>query len=79
MRHKRLSRRRMKRRFMRYQPIGLEDVYNHRLEKFVERVGYEWTSPRVLRRYIRPVRIVLEELSEANLRMAFLGDEHAKA
>ena len=73
MRRKRPSRRRVKARFLRYHPITMEDIYNYRLEGFIAG-RYEMIRPMVIRRYFKPIRVVLEEISSENLRMAFLGE-----
>jgi len=70
---KRPSRRRLKARFMRYQRIALEDVYERDLVDFVKRYGYETDHTAMIRRYFKPVRVVLEEFGVKNLRAAFLG------
>ena len=71
--HKRPSRRRLKRHFVRYRPVALEDLYNRDLILFVKRHKWELVGPAMVRRYLEPIRMVLEEYSEANLRMALLG------
>lgn len=74
-RHKRASKRRVKRRFMRYRGIELELIYTHELFRFVSKHGYEMMSPRMVRRYFKPARMILDEMSEMNLRAALLGGQ----
>ena len=59
---------------MRYRWITLEDIYNHRLVEFVKAHGYESDARRMVRRYFEPIRMVLDEYSENNLRAAFFGE-----
>jgi hypothetical protein len=59
---------------MGHRRVALEDVVNRQLERWVNAWGYELAGDtRMIRRYLEPVTITLEEFSADNVRMAFTG------
>lgn len=59
---------------MGHRRIALEDVVDRQLERWVNAWGYEFAGDtRMIRRYLEPVTITLEEFSADNVRMAFTG------
>jgi hypothetical protein len=72
---KRPSRRRLKRRFLRYRAVSLHDIWRHDLVDFVKwRYKYHVTANLMIQRDRPVVRMDLEEYSIENLRAFFTGE-----